>query len=71
MSDDRVYKVTELVGTSRESTDAALRNGIDRARTTLRDLAWFEVVEMRGVMGDDGDVDYFQVTLKVGFRLEG
>ena len=69
MSDDRVYSVSEIVGTSKESSEAAIRTAVSRASTTLRHLAWFEVVESRGVIAD-GQIDYFQVKIKVGFRLE-
>lgn len=66
---DRTYRVTEIVGTSPESVDQAIRNGISRAAQTLRHLDWFEVTEIRGHIVD-GDVGHFQVGLKVGFRLE-
>ena len=69
MSDDRTYKVTEVVGTSPESVDAAIRNGVAKAAQTLRNLNWFEVLEVRGHL-KDGEVAHFQVTMKVGFRLE-
>jgi len=66
---DRTYRVTEIVGTSPESVDHAIRNGIRRAAQTLRHLDWFEVTEIRGQIVD-GEVAHFQVGLKVGFRLE-
>ena len=66
---DHTYRVTEIVGTSHESMDAAIRNGIDRAGQTLRRLDWFEVTQVRGQIVD-GHVEHFQVGLKVGFRLE-
>jgi flavin-binding protein dodecin len=66
---DHVYRVTEIVGSSPESIDTAIRNAIARATSTLRHVDWFEVVSTRGVVAD-GDVAHFQVTLKVGFRLE-
>ncbi|MFL6053460.1 MAG: dodecin [Actinoallomurus sp.] len=66
---DRTYRVTEIVGTSPESVDAAIRNAIRRAGETLRHLDWFEVTEVRGQIVD-GDVAHYQVGLKVGFRLE-
>ncbi|WP_214367390.1 dodecin [Pseudonocardia sp. H11422] len=65
-----VYRVTEIVGTSPESVEAAIRNGVTRAASTLRELDWFEVTEIRGHLAD-GAVEYFQVGLKVGFKLEG
>ncbi|MEU8308272.1 dodecin [Actinomadura sp. NPDC048955] len=66
---DRTYRVTEIVGTSPDSVDAAIRNGVRRASQTLRHLDWFEVTEVRGHI-EDGEVGHFQVTMKVGFRLE-
>jgi flavin-binding protein dodecin len=66
---DHTYRVTEIVGSSPESIDQAIRNAISRAGATLRNLDWFEVTETRGHIVD-GDVAHFQVTLKVGFRLE-
>ncbi|MPZ61095.1 MAG: dodecin family protein [Propionibacteriales bacterium] len=65
----RTYRVTEIVGTSPDGVDAAIRNGISRAARTVRHLDWFEVVGVRGHLVDD-TVDHFQVTMKVGFRLE-
>ena len=65
-----VYKLVELVGSSTSSTDDAIRNAIETAAKTLRQIDWFEVVETRGHVAD-GKVGHFQVTLKVGFRLEG
>jgi flavin-binding protein dodecin len=66
---DHVYRVTEIVGSSSKSVDAAIRNGIDRAQQTLRNLDWFEVTELRGNL-KDGAIGYFQVTMKLGFRLD-
>ncbi len=66
---DRTYRVTEIVGTSPESIDAAIRNGLRRAGETLRHLDWFEVTEIRGQLGD-GEIAHIQVSMKVGFRLE-
>lgn len=66
---DRTYRVTEIVGTSPESIDNAIRNGVRRASQTLRHLDWFEVTEVRGRI-EDGEVAHIQVTMKVGFRLE-
>lgn len=66
---NRTYRVTEIVGTSTESVDQAVRNGIRRAAQTLRHLDWFEVTEIRGHIVD-GEVAHFQVGMKVGFRLE-
>jgi len=66
---NRTYRVTEIVGTSTESVDHAIRNGISRAGESLRHLDWFEVTEIRGHIRD-GEVDHLQVGMKVGFRLE-
>ena len=66
---DHTYRVIEIVGSSPDSTDAAIRNAISRASETMRGLDWFEVQSVRGSL-KDGTVGYFQVTLKVGFRLE-
>lgn len=66
---DRTYVVNEIVGTSTDNVNDAIRNGIRRASTTLRNLDWFEVVEVRGAISD-GEVSHYQVTMKVGFRLE-
>lgn len=66
---NRTYRVTEIVGTSDEGVDQAIRNGIGRAAQTLRHLDWFEVTEVRGQIVD-GVPQHFQVGMKVGFRLE-
>jgi flavin-binding protein dodecin len=66
---DHVYRVTEIVGTSPDGVDAAIRNAITRAGKTLRNIDWFEVVSVRGHM-EEAEIHHFQVTLKVGFRLE-
>jgi len=66
---ENVFKIVELVGTSKESVSDAIQGAITRASATLRNLRWFEVVEVRGVISD-GTVQHFQVTLKVGFTLD-
>jgi hypothetical protein len=66
---DHVYSVSEVVGSSPEGVDAAIRNAIARASRTLRNLDWFEVTEIRGHL-QDGQVGHVQVTMKIGFRLE-
>jgi dodecin len=66
---NHVYKMVELVGSSATGTDDAIRNAIETAAKTLRHIDWFEVVQTRGHVAD-GKVAHFQVTLKVGFRLE-
>ena len=67
---NRTYRVTEIIGTSTESIDAAIRNGLSRAGQTLRHVDWFEVTEIRGHL-HDGQIGHVQVTMKVGFRLDG
>ena len=66
---DHTYRVTEIVGTSSEGVDAAIRSGLARAAKTLRNIDWFEVVSTRGHV-EDGVIHHYQVTLKVGFRLD-
>ncbi|GAA3505130.1 dodecin [Streptomyces albogriseolus] len=66
---NHTYRVTEIVGTSPDGVDAAVRNGIERASRTLRHLDWFEVTQVRGQI-EEGRVAHYQVGLKVGFRLE-
>jgi flavin-binding protein dodecin len=66
---DHVYKSIEVTGSSRESIDDAIRGAISKASESIRHLDWFEVIQTRGNIAD-GHVEYFQVTLKVGFRLE-
>ena len=66
---NHTYRVTEIVGSSAESVDDAIRNGLTRASATLRHLDWFEVQNIRGHL-DGGQVGHYQVTMKVGFRLE-
>jgi dodecin len=66
---DRTYTLTEIVGTSKEGIDEAIRNGITRVAQSVDHLDWFEVTQVRGYIRD-GDVDHFQVTMKVGSRLE-
>ena len=66
---NHTYRVTEIVGTSDQGLDDAIRNGITRASATLRGMDWFEVTEIRGHISE-GSIEHFQVGLKVGFRLE-
>ncbi|MET8894172.1 dodecin [Streptomyces albogriseolus] len=66
---NHTYRVTEIVGTSTDGVDAAVRNGIERASQTLRHLDWFEVTQVRGQI-EEGRIAHYQVGLKVGFRLE-
>jgi flavin-binding protein dodecin len=66
---NHVYRVIEVVGSSPDGVDAAIRNAVARAAGTTRNLDWFEVTQIRGQLAD-GDVAHVQVGLKIGFRLE-
>jgi flavin-binding protein dodecin len=66
---DHTYKISEIVGSSADGGVDAKRNGIGRAAKTLRHLDWFEVTDIRGAM-NDGEIAWYQVTMKVGFRLD-
>jgi len=66
---ERTYRVTEIVGTSPEGIEPAIKSALRRAALTLRHLDWFEVTQIRGQIVD-GDVAHYQVGLKIGFRLE-
>jgi flavin-binding protein dodecin len=68
--DQHTYRVIELVGTSEKSVDDAIASAISRASRTLRHLRWFEVVRTSGHI-IEGAVAHYQVTLKVGFTMEG
>jgi flavin-binding protein dodecin len=67
---DHVYKIVELVGSSKDSIEDAIQTAIRRADATLRNLRWFEVVQTRGHV-ENGQVSHYQVVLKAGFTLEG
>jgi len=69
MSDHHTYKLLELVGSSTTSIDDAIQNAISRAAETVKFLEWFEVLETRGHI-ENGKVAHFQVTIKVGFRID-
>jgi dodecin len=66
---NHVYKTIELTGSSPETVEAAIETALARASKTLRNMRWFEVVSMRGHI-ENGKVDHYQVTIKVGFTLE-
>lgn len=66
---NRTYGLTEVVGTSNEGVDEAIRNAVERTSKTVRHVDWFEVTQVRGYVRD-GQVDHFQVSLKIGFRME-
>ena len=67
---DHVYKILELVGSSDKSIEDAIQNAIGRAAKTVREMKWFEVVQTRGHI-ENGTVRHYQVTLRVGFTLDG
>ena len=67
---EHVYKHIQLTGSSKTSTDDAIRKAIAKAHETVRNIQWFRVVETRGHVVD-GKVSHFQVTIDVGFTLEG
>ena len=67
---DHIYRVTEVVGSSSDSVQQAIRNGIERVSRTVRNVEWFETTEIRGRV-ENGEIVAFQVGLKVGFRLDG
>ena len=69
MSQEHIYKTIELVGSSTEGVEDAVRRAVAKAAETVRNLRWFEVTETRGQI-DGGQVAHWQVTLKIGFTLE-
>ncbi len=66
---DHVYRLSEIVGSSTTSVDDAIRTAIAKAARTVRNIEWFETTEIRGHV-EDGQVAHFQVTMKIGFRVE-
>ncbi|HSP39527.1 MAG TPA: dodecin [Frankiaceae bacterium] len=66
---NNTYRVSEIIGTSPDSIDAAIQSGIARAQETVRNLDWFQVTEVRGRIAD-GQIAHYQVGMKIGFRLE-
>jgi dodecin len=69
MSDDHIYKSVEITGSSTQGVQQAIDNAVAKAAETLRNIEWFEVVSSRGNV-EDGRIAHYQVTLKIGFRLE-
>jgi hypothetical protein len=67
---DQVYKLIELIGTSTTSVEDAVDTAIKRAHKTIKNLCWFQVIETRGAINKE-KVDHWQVTIKVGFTVEG
>jgi dodecin len=70
MQEDHIYRVIELAGTSDKSIEDAVSSAIARANKTIRNLRWFELIQTRGHI-ENGKIAHFQVTLKVGFTMEG
>ena len=66
---EHTYKLIELTGTSAESSDQAIQNAIAKAAQTVKNMHWFEVLETRGYI-EAGGVHYWQVTIKIGFRIQ-
>lgn len=66
---DHIYRLAEIVGTSPNGVDDAIRNAVTRANQTLRNIDWFETTEIRGHLSNGAVADW-QVTVKIGFRLE-
>ncbi|MGD9602283.1 MAG: dodecin [Gammaproteobacteria bacterium] len=66
---EHVYKKIEITGSSKEGTDDAIRNALAKAARTVKNMDWFEVIETRGEI-KNGHVAFWQVTIKIGFRLE-
>ena len=69
MTTGSTYKIVELVGSSPDGVDAAIRGAVDRAGKTLRNLDWFEVKEIRGQISDQ-QIAWFQVKVDIGFRVD-
>jgi hypothetical protein len=69
MSDDHIYKSVEITGSSTQGIQQAIDNAVAKAAETLRHIEWFEVITTRGNV-EDGRIAHYQVTLKIGFRLE-
>lgn len=67
---DHIYKKVELVGSSPDGVEQAVENAISRANKTIRNMRWLEVSEIRGHL-EDGKVSHWQVTVKIGFTLDG
>jgi flavin-binding protein dodecin len=68
-NEDNIYKTVEITGSSTNDLNDAIRSAVRRASATLRHVEWFEVGAIRGHV-EDGEVAHFQVTIKLGFRLE-
>ena len=66
--EDHIYKKVEIVGTSDQSSDSAVQNALNKASKSIRNLRWFEIVESRGSI-KDGEIERWQVTIKIGFTM--
>ena len=69
MADDHVYRVIEITGSSSKGIEDAIQVAVARASKTLRHLRWFEVIQTRGHL-DEGKIQHYQVTLKIGFTID-
>ena len=67
---NHTYKKIEIVGSSETSSDNAVENALAKAAKSIKNMRWFEVVESRGLIGDNGKVSYWQVTVKIGFTMD-
>lgn len=66
---DHVYKIIELTGSSNQSIEDAVKNAISKASESVRNMRWFQILETRGQI-DKNQVQYWQVTIKIGFTIE-
>lgn len=66
---DHVYKIIEIVGSSKTSVEDAIQNAIDKAAKTVHNMRWFKIEESRGYI-EDNRISYYQVTLKIGFTVD-
>lgn len=69
-AEDHVYKILELVGSSEKGIEDAIQNAISRASKTIHKMKWFEVLQTRGHI-ENGSVRHYQLTLRIGFTIEG
>ena len=69
MSDNHTYKKVEIVGSSKKSIEDANENAISECNNSIKNMDWFEVIDTRGHI-QDGKVAHYQVTVKIGFRIE-
>ena len=67
---ERVYKKVEIIGVSKNSIEDAIKSAVGTAHKSLEKLSWFEVGDIRGHVGDDGEITEYQVVLKVAFQLK-